>query len=132
MKYVCIIVETQDYDKGLEVMDAMEKLGFKKNVFYTSDNNSKYFKVVSDSKLNEMGTKERLLYTCKEYSIAAPYGGSRHVSLCRQIDFDKIHEVYGEQAIPVYIGAHEAGMGIEIDGDQDINGIVADIIQNIR
>ena len=132
MKYVCIIVETQDYDKGLEVMDAMEKLGFKKNVFYTSDNNSKYFKVVSDSKLNEMSTKERLLYTCKEYSIAAPYGGSRHVSLCRQIDFDKIHEVYGEQAIPVYIGAHESGMGIEIYGDQDINGIVADIIQNIR
>ena len=132
MKYVCIIVETQDYDKGLEVMDAMEKLGFKKNVFYTSDNNSKYFKVVSDSKLNEMSTKERLLYTCKEYSIAAPYGGSRHVSLCRQIDFDKIHEVYGEQAIPVYIGAHEAGMGIEIDGDKDIKGIVADIIQNIR
>lgn len=132
MKYVCIIVETQDYDKGLEVIDAMEKLGFKKNVFYTSDNTSKHFKVVSESKLNEMSTKERLLYTCKEYSIAAPYGGSRHVSLCRQIDFDKIHEVYGEQAIPVYIGTHEVGMGIEIDGDQDINGIVADIIQNIR
>ena len=132
MKYVCIIVETQDYDKGLEVIDAMEKLGFKKNVFYTSDNNSKYFKVVSKSKLNEMSTKERLLYTCKEYSIAAPYGGSRHVSLCRQIDFDKIHEVYGEQAIPVYIGTHEVGIGIEIDGDQDINGIVADIIQNTR
>lgn len=113
-------------------MDAMEKLGFKKNVFYTTDNNSKYFKIVSESKLNEMGAKERLLYTCKEYSIAAPYGGSRHVSLCRQIDFDKIHEVYGEQAIPVYIGAHEVGTGIEIDGDQDINGIVADIIQNIR
>ena len=59
MKYVCIIVEAQDYNKCLEVMDAMEKLGFKKNVFYTTDNNSKYFKIVSESKLNEMGTKER-------------------------------------------------------------------------